>query len=379
MMKKKIWIAAGIIALVLIMTGITVYRQAFAKGPQVATELVKMEEISSTLMIPGTLKMQDEQKVYISPEDGKVKEILVQEGKQVHAGDTLATLENDQLQLEIEQNKLSIESGNLRINQIKNQISNLKEKQTTLAKEIGEKEAKEQLKSDFDQLEMEKKMADLELRQTLLQKETLEGRKGKLNLTSKIDGTVLTLNQASAESSSLASTGGQEPFLIIGNLGTLVAEGTLSEYDTLKVAAGQKVTLTSDAVPGQAWDGEIIKIGSLPKDGGLNVQGDNQAVQYPVTVKVTSEQIPVKPGFQIIMEIRTETKNGLVIPAEALLNEEEKSFVYILDGNIARKTEVEVGLMAGENIEVINGLKEKDEVIIGNLDKITDGLEVSKK
>ena len=50
----------------------------------------------------------------------------------------------------------------------------------------------------------------------------------------------------------------------IGNLDGMIATGTLSEYDTLKVAVGQKVVLSSDAVPGEKWEGEIIKIGTLP-------------------------------------------------------------------------------------------------------------------
>ena len=52
----------------------------------------------------------------------------------------------------------------------------------------------------------------------------------------------------------------------IGNLDGMIATGTLSEYDTLKVAVGQKVVLSSDAVPGENWEGEIIKIGTLPNE-----------------------------------------------------------------------------------------------------------------
>ena len=133
-MKKKIWIAVGIISLIIIMTGFTIYRQAFAKGPDIKTELVKSEEISSTLMIPGTLKLQDQQKIYVSPENGKIKEVLVVEGQEVKKGDVLATLENEQIPLEMDQNKLSIESSNLRINQIKKQLTALEVKQSDLAR-----------------------------------------------------------------------------------------------------------------------------------------------------------------------------------------------------------------------------------------------------
>lgn len=378
-MKKKVWIAIGVVILILLMVGVSVYRQAFAKGPVVKTEQVKMEEVSSTLMIPGILSLLDEQRVYVSPENGVVKEILVSEGQQVNKGDVLVKLENDQLQLELEQNKLSVESGYLKIDQIKNQIEALNKKQKKLTDEVGEKEAKEQLASEFDSLNMEKKMADIELKQTLLQKETLEKKIKDLQVTSLLEGTILTVNQQASNSATAAMENAQEPLLSIGNLSTMIATGSLSEYDTLKVDIGQKVVLTSDAVPGEQWEGEIMKIGTLPKDQSVSVQGDSQAVQYPVTVKVVSGNMTLKPGFQLIMEIETEKKTGLVIPVNALLNEDEQTFVYILDGEIVHKKEVKVGITTGEKIEIVKGLKEKEQVIVEPLAGIKDGMEVRIK
>ena len=316
MMKKKIWIAIGVILLILFMTGVSVYRQAFAKGPVVKTEKVKTEEISSSLLVPGTLTLLDEQQVYVTPENGEVKEILVAEGQMVKKGDVLIKLENDQLQLELEQNKLAVESGNLKINSVKKQIEALNKKQKELAEQVGEKEAKEQIASEFDGLKLEQKIAELELKQTLLQKETLVKRQQNLQIISQIDGTVLSVNRQASAAALSANV--QEPVISIGNLGTMAATGTLSEYDTLKVAVGQKVTLTSDAVPEEKWEGEILKIGTLPKDNGLSSQGEAQAVQYPVTVKVASANLTLKPGFQLIMEIETEKKQGMVIPVACL-------------------------------------------------------------
>ena len=65
-MRKKVWIAIIVIFLILLTTGVSVYRQVFAKAPMVQTESVKVEEISSMLLIPGQLQLQDEQMVYIS-------------------------------------------------------------------------------------------------------------------------------------------------------------------------------------------------------------------------------------------------------------------------------------------------------------------------
>ncbi|MBB6446345.1 efflux RND transporter periplasmic adaptor subunit [Bacillus benzoevorans] len=375
-MKKKVWIALGVALLILVMVGISVYRQAFAEGPVVQTEKVNEEEISSTIMVPGILSLQDEQKVYLSPEMGEIKEILVQEGQQVKKGDVLLKMENAQLDLEVEQNKLAVESGYLKVNQVNKQIEALDKKQKELAKQVGEKEAKEQMSSELEQLNMEKKMADLDLRQTLLQKDSLVKRQGELQVTSKIDGTVLSVDHQVKTAQEGSS---QEPVIYCGNLDVMAATGTLSEYDTLKVVAGQRVMLTSDAVPGEKWEGEVLKIGAIPKETSFGTQGDGQMVQYPVTVKVNSEKMPLKPGFQLIMEIETENKKGLVIPIQALSGAGEQSFVYIVKDNKAYRQKVQAGVTSRDKVEIIKGLKTDDIVIVEPGEELTDGMEVRKK
>ena len=191
-----------------------------------------------------------------------------------------------------------------------------------------------------------------------------------------IDGTVLSVQK---QSDLNAASTGQVPMIQIGNLDGMIATGTLSEYDTLKVAVGQKVVLSSDAVPGENWQGEIIKIGTLPYESTPANTGENQAVQYPVTIKVTSSQIPLKPGFQLIMEIETDKKEAPVIPIDALQGEGDESYVYMIEGNRTKKVDVEVGITSGEKIEIKKGLKEKDQVIVDPNNGITDGMEVRVK
>ncbi|WP_071395221.1 efflux RND transporter periplasmic adaptor subunit [Bacillus tuaregi] len=373
-MKKKIWIAIGVSTLILVMAGVSVYRQYFAKGPEIKTEQVKMEEISSLLLIPGTLQLQDEQIEYLSLDKGELQEILVQEGQQVKKDDPIARLSNNQLQLEVEQNKLAVESGYLKINQLQKQEKGLDKQKEEMAKEIGEKKATEELSPQYNQLDVDLKMANLDVRQLLLQKESLEKRVQELEIKSKIDGTVLSINEVAG-----ASINGQEPFIQIGSIDGMVAKGVLSEYDTLKVATGQKVYLSSDAVPNEKWEGEITNIGVLPVSySSLSGQGETQAVQYPVTISITSESIALKPGFQVIMEIETEKKKSLVVSEEAI-QDDGNPYVYVLDGNIARRQDIKMGITSGGKIEIVKGLKAKQQIILDPSEGIKDGMEVRKK
>lgn len=375
-MKKKIWIAIGVISLVILMISVSVYRQVFAKGPSVKTAQIANEEISSLLLVPGNIKLQEEQFVYASPEKGEVKELLVKEGDAVTKGTVLAILQNPQLELEIEQNKIAIESANLKISQMDKQVKQLKEKEKTLTDEVGKEEAKKQLDPEYDRLDMEKKLANLELKQANLQKEMIAKRQAELEVKSTIDGVVLTAKMPEGASNSAA---GLEPLVHIGKLGEMTGTGLLSEYDTLKVSNGQKVKLRSDAVPDQEWQGEITKVAFLPQQTQSGMAGGSQAVLYPVTVKITGDTKALKPGFQVIMEIETEKKSTNVLPIDAVHDDGSGPYVYLVRDGKVQKQNINTGITSGEKIEILEGLSKEDLVVVKGPDKMKDGMDVTVK
>lgn len=372
MNRKKLWIGIGISILFLVVIGVSISRVVANKAPEVSAAEAKIESISSTLMIPGTLKWQNEQVIYQSPELGEIKEIFVKEGDQVKKGQLLAKRENPQLKVQIEQNKLQIEFNKNKLKQIDRQWDQLNKELDRLARQIGAREAEKQLAPQYEQLRLEAEMAQLELDQALLQKDVLAQQEKDLEITSSIDGTVVTVNPGTSGGSSV-----QEPVIVIGSVGQMAARGYLSEYDAMKVKKDQKVILESDVAPGQKWEGVVSKVGILPEQKGLN--SENRFVQYPVEVKITSGDLPLKPGFQLTMKIETESKEALVIPLNAVRSEKNKTYVYKIEGKKARKTEVKLGISSGEKVEVLSGLKAGDKVIQNPSDKITDGLEVTVK
>jgi HlyD family secretion protein len=373
-MKKKTWIVIGVVSLLVIMISVSVYRQAFAKGPAVKTVELSKEEISSLLMVPGTVKLEAEQLVYASPEKGEFKEILVEEGQSVKKDSVIARLQNPQLQLEIEQNKIAIETANLKISQLDKRTKQLKDKEKALIDQVGKDEAKKQLDPEFEQIDMEKKLANLDLKQANLQKDMIATRQSDLEIKSTIDGVVLIAKKLPISS---AANAGAEPIIHIGKLDSMIASGLLSEYDTLKVTGGQKVVIRSDAVPNQEWQGEITKIAVLPQASQAGLADGSQAVQYPVTVKITGDLKSLKPGFQVLMEIETENKTASVLPIEAIHDDGDDPYVYLVKEGKVYKQKVKTGITSGEKIEILKGISEKDMIIVKGPDKLRDGMEVT--
>ncbi|MFK3959716.1 efflux RND transporter periplasmic adaptor subunit [Guptibacillus hwajinpoensis] len=373
-MKKKIWIAIAVVLVIVIVVGVNIYRTYADSTATVEAEKAIKEEINSTVMTPGTLAMADESTLYQDPAKGEVKEVLVKEGDQVEKGDSVLTYENQDLEMEKEQNDINIESLYLRINSLDKQEKRLNDKKSELADDVGEEEAAETMEAELDQVKMDKRMANLDLRQALLQQDRLKQKISDLEVTSDISGVVLEANDASAPQ----STQMEKPLLRIGSMENLIVEGTLSEYDTLNIESGQKVTITTDVLPDEKWEAEVMDVGYLPEASGA--ESNASAVQYPVTVKLKKpEELKLKPGFQMILEIETESHEALTLPFEAVQQDGEESFVFIVEKGKAVKREIETGSSTTKRIEITKGISTKEQVIINPPDKLKDNMEVTVK
>lgn len=387
---KKIWIAIGVAAVIVLLVGINVWRQVAAEGLTVETTQLEQREIASRVMTPGTLKLKNEQTVYASPEKGEVDEILVEEGDQVKEGDALLRYANEELELEKEQNALTIESSYLRLNHLKKQLDRLDEKEEEAEEQIGGEQAVQSIEGERDQLEMERRMANIELKQAQLQKETIDKQLKNLTVKSEVDGTVLSVDEAAAHATNQTEP---QPVIRIAALDELIVEGVISEYDTLKVEEGQEVVLSSDVVPDEEWKGKVTHIGYLPEQSN-SVNGEAEAVQYAVEVAVESEDIPLKPGFQMIMEIETEKRKVPTLPLSAVVSEslgtvggdstepsseEEEHYVFVVKDGKAERRPVEVGIVSDDRIEIKDGLESDEHVVANPPENLKDGAEVTVK
>ncbi len=375
-MKKKIWITVAVIAILAIVIGVNIYRTYGDSTANVKTESVKSEEINSTVMTPGTLTLEEESLQYLDPANGELKDVLVKEGDSVKKGDPVLTYENADLEMEKEQNDINIESLYLRINSLNKQETRLNEKKSDLADDVGKKEADDSMAAELEQVEMDKRMANLDLRQALLQQDRLKERISDLEVKSEVDGVVIEVNEPGVAQ----STQVEKPILRIGSIDNLIVEGTLSEYDTLSIEKGQKVTVTSDALPEENWEAEVMDVGYLPEAPSGEAGTGASAVQYPVSVKLNKpKDVKLKPGFQMILEIETESHKALTLPFEAVQQDGEEQFVYVVEEGKAFKRKIDTGSSTAKRIEVTKGLKKKDEVVVNPPEKLKDNMDVTVK
>ncbi|QQF61036.1 efflux RND transporter periplasmic adaptor subunit [Bacillus mojavensis] len=375
---KKVWIGIGIAALVALFIGINIYRSAAptsgSAGQKVETGSLEEKKISSTVMVPGTLKFSNEQYVFYEADKGTLNDIKVKEGDKVKKGTPLVTYTNEQLSLEKEQNQLTSESNRLQIDQIQEKLQALDSKEKELTKQLGKKEAEKQVDSERTELEMQEKTAQIELKQTELQRQSLANQVSDLQVKSEIEGTVISVNQEAASKKSDI----QEPVIHIGNPKDLVVSGKLSEYDTLKVKKGQKVTLTSDVIQDKTWKGTVSAVGLVPdqQDNAAAAAGTDQAVQYPLQVKIKGDLPEGKPGFKFIMNIETDKRKTNTLPSKAVKKEDDQYYVYTVKDGKAKRVDVKIGEVTDDVTEIKEGISEDDQVILNPADDLADGTEV---
>ncbi|KRD87907.1 RND transporter [Bacillus sp. Root147] len=373
-MKKGIIILVISIILILFI-GVNLYRAQGSKDTvNVNVTHLKEKQLTRTVMVPGTLKLADEQYVYYDAEKGEINNIHVTEGSRVQIGTPLLTYESDSLQLEQEQNKLENKSSQLQVESLNKQIKNLNKKQKELEKEMSKKEAQDQVDSESAQLDIDLEKAKIDVERNNLEAKSLTKKEENLEVKSKINGTVLEVDKEAVNKTSDI----QKPIVHIGNTDDYIASGVVSEYDALNVKIGQPVTITSDVLPDKEWTGSVKQIDYLPQQQVSTTETEDSANQYPIEVKIDDESInKIKPGFKLLLQIETNKKRSKAIPTKSIVNEDQKKYVYTIQDNKAVRKEIKVGETTNKFVEVVSGISDKDRIVSNPSQQLTDGVEVN--
>ncbi|GAB1777311.1 efflux RND transporter periplasmic adaptor subunit [Priestia megaterium] len=374
-MKKGIIITAVAFVIVAVI-GINVYRAQSVSGKAVNVHVanIKEKKLRNTVMVPGTLKLADEQYVYFDAEKGEVERFHVTEGSRVQQGTSLVTYESDALDLEQEQNNLEKKSSQLQIDSVSKQLSNLNKKQKELEKEMSKQEARDQIDTERTQLNLDLETAKIDLERNKLEAKSIAKKERNLDVASDINGTVLEVDKEAVNNTSDV----QKPLIHIGNTDEYLATGVLSEYDALKIKTGQAVKITSDVLPDKEWAGSVKQIDYLPQQQASAEAGNDAANQYPIEVKVDDQDITmIKPGFKLLLEIETSSKKASSLPIKAVVNEDGEKYVYVVKDKKAVRKEVKIGETTNKFIEIKSGVSSKDKVITNPTKNLTDGAEVT--
>jgi len=70
-------------------------------------------------------------------------------------------------------------------------------------------------------------------------------------------------------------------------------------------------------------------------------------------------------------------QNTLIVPSSALTRKKGGIYVYVIEEGVARQKEVVLGIIQGERVEILDGLSEKEEIVVLGNQELEDGLKVN--
>lgn len=140
---------------------------------------------------------------------------------------------------------------------------------------------------------------------------------------------------------------------------SMILSVSVDELDINSVSKDQEAEVTLDALEDSSFTGTVTKVGSSSQSSG------NGVAKYTVEITIPKDA-QMKEGMNASAVITVEEKKDVVtIPANALQEKGDKTFVYTKkddEGNLSGEQEVSTGLSDGDKVEITDGLSEGDTV-----------------
>ena len=160
--------------------------------------------------------------------------------------------------------------------------------------------------------------------------------------------------------------------LQVGDLSQMLVRTFVDEPDIGRLAPGQTIEVTWDAVPNRIWNGAVSTIPSTVKLHGSRNVGE-------VTCTVDNHDLRLLPNVNVGVTVITAEHNGvLTLLREAVRMDDTKPYVYqVVDGELKRR-DVEVSLQNLTRVEISGGLSENAVVALSSADTkpLTDGARI---
>ena len=306
--------------------------------PAVPVEVAATQRAEMAALYSGTAPVESDRKAFVMPKvQGEIRQVLADEGQRVKAGQTLARLDGDKLRLEV----ALYEATMRKLERDYNRNLELQQKGLVSATAL------DNLKYELEAAKANWDLARLQL--------------SYCDIRSPIEGTVTQRLDVVKVGNTVTPVGGviesaDSSLFVVEDLDTLILRVNVPERELAKLSVGQPAALTFDAVPGRPFRGEIALISPY-------VNADTAT--FSVRIRVTETGGLLRPGMFARVAIVYERKpDALQIPRTALLDTDGPPKVFVVkDGKAAERT-VKLGLSNGAWIEVTEGLKDGEQVVV---------------
>jgi HlyD family secretion protein len=419
-MSKRKRAILGIVAAVAVAGGVGGYLYYQRRQlTEVEIEVIARRNLEALVSASG--KVQPKKLVNISADTvGRVTKLSVEEGDVVKKGQFLLQIDPEILESAVELSEAGLAAGREAVQSARVLVAtaranlDLAEQNITRLERLRRDDLISQEALDRAEAELRVRRSELEARETevraqeqRLEQEVAALRSARHNLSkvtldSPMNGIVSRLNIEEGETVLVGTMNNPGTVLLtVADMSVVQAELEVDETDIIDVALGQPARVTIDAFPDREFTGRVTKIGSSSLEAQLLQQ--RQATMFEAEVTLDSEVPDARPGFSCTADITTATRvDAIAVPIQALtvrevypdsegnlhartrdeewppspaVEPDEVEGVFVLRDGRVHFTPVKIGIAGEQYFEVLEGLKEGDEVVTGPFDQVRDMLD----
>jgi len=373
--------------------------------PTVPVVAAKQIELETSISTNGKIEPVDTH-VFNAEFETTVSEVYVTEGQQVRAGQPILSLDSSEVQADLTQARLdnlaasedlrdaqtggagdqqAQVAGDIRRAQV--DVDRLQTKQKILQGLLADRAATEdeisqnaaalaqaqalleQFHKQREELhhraEVESETASLHVEQTQEKIHLLENKMSSAMPSAPFSGTVYSLPVRAGDH---AMPG--EVLAEMADLHQVRLRAFVDETDLGALKLHQPVRITWDAMPNKTWSGRTEQIPKEVVPRGTRSVGE-------VLCSVSNEDLILLPNVNVdVQVIIGQNHLALVVPRGTVREEQDRHFVFVVDGDRLMRREISVGAVTTAYYEVLGGLKEGDRVVLSSDTDLRDGMAV---
>lgn len=316
---------------------------------------VKKGDIAERALAVGTLEPEQEIKVK-STIPGIVARVLFKVGDAVAKGSPLFEISPNPTPLEYVEARRAMEMAEIGMSKL--QVERDRSAELIKSKLIAQ--------SEMDALESSFSEARLRHRQAQEKLELLE--KGRIRMANRnIDSIIkapiagIMLSLEAHEGDPVVPLTSFQPgteLCAMADMKSILFKGTVDEIDVGKLVPGMTAEIQIGAMAENKIKGNLDRI--YPK-----AKKEGNATLFDVEISLAEAPgITLRAGYSATAFVTVEEHKGvLIIPERLVLSEEGKRLVETKTGEVINKVEVKTGLSDGLNIEILEGVKEGDQIV----------------
>ena len=154
----------------------------------------------------------------------------------------------------------------------------------------------------------------------------------------------------------------------LDDLSEVEIEFRLPETVYGRIREDQRVTATTAAFPGRTFAGRVAAVDS---------RVDQTSRSFRVRARLPNDDRALPVGMFMRLDLKLDTRDGVVVPEEALVVEGGGSFLFVaVDGKAVRRA-ITTGVRRGGVVEIVGGVASDESVIVRGVQSLRDGIAIA--